>query len=168
MEKEIVIKPNYFFWDYFKVNLFIHVNKVSYYIIIPLSFIFILLDIYYINIGQKKVIEIFEFPSIVFLLLPLIIFLSVYRITKHSLSNKKLKEDIKIIITYQNLKYQGDTFNIKYNWDDFIKIKETKNWFLFYINKKQAQVIRKKDLHDNELNELKEILNSLNVKKCFK
>ena len=159
MEKEIVIKPNYVFWDYFKINLFIYVNKMSYYIIISLSFIFILFDIYYINTGQKKLIEIFKFPSIVFLLLPLIIFLSVYRITKHSFSNKKLKEDIKIIINSQNIKYKGDTFNIKYNWYNFIKIKETKNWFLFYINKKQVQVIRKKDLTQDKLNFIKVIFN---------
>ena len=151
MENEIVIKPNYIFWDYFKINLYIFVNKISYYIIIPLSLIFIVLDIYYVNTGQKKIIELFEFPTIFFFLLPIIIFASVYRITKHSLSNKKLKENIKIIIDSENVDYQGETFNIKYNWADFIKIKETKNWFLFFINKKQAQVIRKKDLTNEQL-----------------
>ena len=158
MDNGIIIRPNYIFWDYFKINFYILVNKLSYYIIIPFSFIFISLDIYYINTGQKKAIELIEFPSIVFLLLPFIIFLSVYRITKHSLSNKKLKEDIKIIINSQYVDYQGETFNIKYSWADFLKLKETKNWFLFYVNKKQAQVIRKKDLNDEQLVYVQQIL----------
>ena len=168
MEQEIVIKPNYVFWDYFKINLYIIVNKISYYILIPISAIIIFLNIYWIVIGEKNVIEMFEFPFLVFLLLPFVIFLSVYRITKFSLSNKKLSEEINIIINQQFIDYKGETFNIKYNWTDFLKFKETKNWFLFYFNKRQAQVIRKKDLNENQLIELKELFNSLKIKKSLK
>jgi hypothetical protein len=46
----------------------------------------------------------------------------------------------------------------------FLEIK----WFLIYIDKKHAKVIRKADLKDNQYNELKELFSSLPIKKSLK
>ena len=48
------------------------------------------------------------------------------------------------------------------------KVVEKKEWFLIYIEKNTAKVIRKADIKDNQYNELKELFNSLNIKKSLK
>ena len=57
---------------------------------------------------------------------------------------------------------------MKYFWKDIFKIEEKNDWFLIYITKDMAKVIRKADLKDNQYNELKELFNSLNIKKSLK
>ena len=57
MEKEIIVKPNFIFKDYFKINLYLLVNKPYYYIIGPLSILFLSFDIHQIYINEKKLIE---------------------------------------------------------------------------------------------------------------
>ncbi|BDB53781.1 hypothetical protein GENT5_00860 [Flavobacterium ammoniigenes] len=168
MDKEIIIKPNFVFKDYFKANLFLALNKPYYYIMLPTILFFLCFDLFYISQGSKKIIELLYFPDVVFILLPLIILLSVYKLTKTRLSNVKLKENIFIKFNTEYLEDVGDSFNMKYFWKDIFKILEKKEWFLIYIDKKCAKVIRKADLNDNQYNELKELFDSLNIKKSLK
>lgn len=168
MEKEIIIKPNFVFKDYFKINLYLLINKSYYYIILPLCFTFLSFDIYQINRGTKNLVDLIHFPDVVFILLPIIILWSAFRITKIRLSNIKLKENVYIKFNNEYLEDVGESFNMKYFWKDIFKIEEKKNWFLIYIDKKCAKVIRKADLKDNQCNELKELFNSLNIKKSLK
>jgi hypothetical protein len=168
MEKEIVIKPHFVFKDYFKANLFFALNKPFYYIMLPASFFFLCFDIYYMNQGSKRFIELLYFPDVVFILLPIIILISVFKLTKARLSNIKLKENITIKFNNEFLEDVGESFNMKYFWKDIFKIVEKREWFLIYIDKKCAKVIRKADLKDNQYNELKELFNSLNIKKSLK
>jgi hypothetical protein len=168
MEKEIVIKPNFVFKDYFKTNLFLALNKPFYYIILPTSFFFLCFDIYYMTQGSKSFIELLYFPDIVFILLPIIILFSVFKLTKARLSNVKLKENIFIKFNNEYLEDVGESFYMKYFWKDIFKIEEKKDWFLIYIDKKCAKIIRKTDLKDNQYLELKALFNSLNIKKSLK
>jgi len=57
---------------------------------------------------------------------------------------------------------------MKYFWKDIFKIVEKNDWFLIYITKNMAKVIRKADLKDNQYKELKELFGSLNIKKSLK
>lgn len=168
MDKEIIIKPNFIFKDYFKANLFLALNKPFYYIMLPLSLFFLLFDLYQISKGSKKIIVLIDFPDLIFILLPLMILFSVYKQTKTRLSNVKLKENIFIKFNTEYLEDNGESFNLKYFWKDIFKIVEKKEWFLIYIDKKQAKVIRKADLKDNQYNELKELFSSLPIKKSLK
>ncbi|WP_396155960.1 YcxB family protein [Flavobacterium sp.] len=47
-------------------------------------------------------------------------------------------------------------------------MKETKKWFLIYQKKNTALPIIKTDLKDNQYNEIKELFNSINIKKSLK
>ena len=96
------------------------------------------------------------------------ILFSVYKLTQTRLSNVKLKENIFIKFNTQYLENVGDSFNMKYFWKDIFKIVERKEWFLIYIDKKCAKVIRKADLKYNQYNELKELFSSLHIKKSLK
>ncbi|MFM7018659.1 YcxB family protein [Flavobacterium sp.] len=168
MEKEIIVKPNFIFKDYFKINLYLLVNKPYYYIIGPLSILFLSFDIHLIYPNEKKLIELLFFPDVCFLALPLLIIWAAYSITKSRLSNKKLEENIYIKFNSECIEDVGESFNMKYYWREIFKIVEKENWFLIYLNKKSAKVIRKADLVENQYNELKELFNSLNIKKSLK
>lgn len=168
MEKEIVIKPSFVFKDYFRANLFLALNKPFNYIIIPLSFFFLGFDIYEMIKGSKMFIELFYFPDVIFILLPIIILISVFKLTKARLSNVKLKENIFIKFNNEYVEDVGESFNMKYFWKDIFKITEKNDWFLIYLDKKCAKVIRKADLKDNQYKELKELFSSLNIKKSLK
>jgi hypothetical protein len=48
------------------------------------------------------------------------------------------------------------------------QIKETKSWLLIYVQKNSAFPIIKSELKNNEYNELKELFNSIDIKKSLK
>ncbi|WP_394759347.1 YcxB family protein [Flavobacterium sp.] len=118
--------------------------------------------------GSKSFIELFYFPDLIFILLPIVVLFSTFSITKTRLSNIKLKENIFIKFNNEYIEDVGESFNMKYYWKDIYKLVEKNDWFLIYIDKKCAKVIRKDDLKDNQYNELKELFNSLNIKKSLK
>ena len=168
MDKEIIVKPHFVFKDYFRANLFLAVNKPFFYIIFLLTVFFLSFDIYYMIQGSKSFIELLYFPDAIFSLLPIIIVFTVFKQTKARLSYVKLKENIFIKFNNEYLEDVGESFNMKYFWKDIFKIVEKKDWFLIYIDKKCAKIIRKADLKDNQYNEVKELFSSLNIKKSLK
>jgi hypothetical protein len=167
MEKEIVIKPHFVFKDYFKVYLYLFFGKMIFKLIFIFYFILILTFIYDYGIRSLNLIELAS-SSYLLLIFPIALIFAIYRYTKKTLSNKKLKEKITIRFNIEYLEDVGETFNMKYFWKDIFKLVEKKEWFLIYVTKDVAKVIRKADLKDNQYNELKELFNSLNIKKSLK
>lgn len=146
------------FWDYFRIYLYISIRKLFVILMLFSSIYFVLTDVVKIINNEKQWLELIDFPSLIFLLLPLVLILSTYRLTEQTLSNKKLKENITIHIDEAKIQYEGESFHNEYKWKDLVKIKETKNWFLLYVNKNFAQVIRKKDLSTNQVIDLRTII----------
>ncbi len=168
MEKEIIIKPSFLFKDYFKVNLYEYWNRPSFKIISIAISITIILNIINFSLHETSLEEIFSSSFLFILLYPLAIIFSVYRYTKKILSSPKLKEKISISFNSNYLEDMGESFNMKYYWKDLKKIIEKKEWFLIYVEKNCPKVIRKADLKDNQYNELKQLFNSLDIKKSLK
>ncbi|WP_460573999.1 YcxB family protein [Flavobacterium koreense] len=112
--------------------------------------------------------ELFSASYLFLLLFPIALIFAIYRFTKKTLSNIKLKENINIKFNSESFEDIGETFNMKYFWKDIFKIVEKRDWFLIYITNDVAKVIRKADLKDNQYNELKELFGSLNIKKSLK
>ena len=167
MEREIRIKPKYKLKEYFKVNLYLAFSTFTYKVFS--IFILVMLIVMLVNIllvNTNKIL--FEPVHLIIFLYPLIALYLIYFRTKKSLQNPKLKEAIKMKFNDSFFEEIGESYNIKYNWKELYKIKETNKWFLIFIQKKQAKVIIKSDLEDNQYNELKELLSSLNIKKSLK
>ena len=87
---------------------------------------------------------------------------------KNLLTNKKNFETQKITLTRNSYIQQGETFRVENFWNEIYKIKETKEWFLIYLKKNIAFPIIKSDLLNNQYLELKELFNSLSIKKSLK
>ena len=121
----------------------------------------------FVNFNNIEISLIETITSILVIPLFLSFFIfSIFRKTKKSiLENPRLKENIIYIINNKSFQEKGDSFDLKYFWENIKKIVEEKDFFLIYVAKNNAIVIKKTDLKDNQYIELKELFNSLNIKK---
>lgn len=168
MEKDIIIKPKFELNEYFKANLYLAFSSSSYKILFAiLTFAFFSTIIINFCVNTNTSLT-FEYIYLFFFIYPIIIILSIYNRTKLSLKNKKLKESIIYKLNKISFEEIGETFNIKYNWEEIFKVKETNKWFIIYIQKRIAKIIIKKNLTTQETIDLKELFNSINIKKSLK
>jgi hypothetical protein len=172
MDKEIVIKPKYELKEYFKVSLYVTLRHPLY-IVLMIFFGLMTLSVLALLIlgilgGVNNFLSLFDPVYIVLIIWPALVVYFTYIKTKKALESPRLKEDITIKYTNNFFQETGETFDIKYYWKDIKKIIETKKWFLIYIQSNQAKVIIKKDLNQNEYNDLKKLFNSLTIKKSLK
>lgn len=168
MGKEIILKPKFLFKDYFKANLYFQLSRPLTLIVLITMFLlgtfcslaFLLDD----DMGFWEYLNTI-FPFFIF---PFILVLISYLNTKRTLSDPKLKENIEFNLNENHIEEVGESFRMKYNWSEILKIKERKEFFLIYISKRYAKVISKSDLKDNQYNDLKELFKSLDIKKSLK
>lgn len=64
----------------------------------------------------------------------------------------------------ETIRIQGETFDSTNKWTHFMKIKETKNFFLFYHGR-VATFLHKKMFNNIELNEFRKFIQSLDIPK---
>jgi hypothetical protein len=69
------------------------------------------------------------------------------------------------ILTNDAIQIFGESANSTQKWNNFIKIKETKNFFLLYQNKAIATLIDKWKMNDQEVVSFRKFTQSLDLKK---
>ncbi|PIF33049.1 YcxB-like protein [Flavobacterium sp. 9] len=172
MEKEIIIE--------YKPNTDTLV-KVSKYLLLRMRFVKFIIFIFFFvllqNIALSATQSVTNIKWDFFDLLPFgmvilvwitVYFLTMYSIKKNILKNKKNLESQKITITKDSFTQEAESFKIENFWKESFQIKETKDWFLIYLNKTSALPIIKEDLKENQYNELKQLFNSIDIKKSLK
>ena len=168
MEKEIVIKPNFAVSDFFKLNLFLYVTSIGFFIFLIIEILILSFFTYNFIIGKFELFDILLIYFISLILYPMFICLMKYIQTKRSLEDPRLKENITFKFNKEQLEDIGESYSRKFKYSELLKIKETKGFFLIYITKQMIKPIIKADLKDNQYNELKELFNSLKIKKSLK
>ncbi len=168
MVKEIIIKPSFDVNSTIKVTLHVlfgdNKSKIIFFLILFGVSSNIISNII---LNKKQEIDIYSFLMVIFFLTS-IIFFSYRGIKKKLLSNPRLKENIFYILNNEYFQEKGDSFEIKHYWKNIVKVVEKKDFFLIYIAKNAALFIRKIDLKENQYDELKELFNSLDIKKSLK
>ena len=165
MENQIVIKPTFDAKSVFLASLAVGVSyKIIIYFIIVFGFSMFNLH----NQGIANFAVFLPFSIVIILVLGAILFSTYLRSKKHINDNPKLKEDITYVLNRDFFYEKGETFEIKYFWNEVFKVTEKKEFFLIYIKKNVAKIIKKSDLKDNQYNELKSLFNSLDIKKSLK
>lgn len=166
MVKEIIIKPSFDEKSIFKGTLYIY-GKKGYIIYLSLLIIILLVNIYNSDFSSNWTNWL---PFLI--IFPSVIFYSIYKFysaSKKQISeNPRLKEEINYLLNDEFLQEKGETFEVKHFWKNMFQIVEKKDMFLIYSTKNRAILIKKADLKDNQYNELKELFNSLNIKKSLK
>ncbi|HMG83111.1 MAG TPA: YcxB family protein [Ferruginibacter sp.] len=62
------------------------------------------------------------------------------------------------------LSIKGESFNSEFSWDKIYKVSQTKNWVFIWQNKTFANAIPKHDIWEEQIDELKAILETHHVK----
>ena len=91
-----------------------------------------------------------------------------YILAKRALDNPKIKEEIKIHLNNSFYEEVGETLRIKFSWNEFSKIIETKKAYLLFQSTNNARIIIKENLNNEQLNDLALLFKSLNIKKSLK
>jgi hypothetical protein len=172
MNKEIVINNNFSTKSYTKAALNVVLPKWLFWVSV------ILYSILFINGIRMLIIEMFsnQFTSnnlmkteIYAIFFPLFL----YFVFSQSIKNKlkkdlENKENICYILNNDFFEIKGDSFITSHSWKDLLRINEVKDFFLVFITKNSFLIINKSDLRENQYNELKELFNSLDIKKSLK
>lgn len=165
MENQITIKPSFDSKSIFWASLAMGAN---YRIIIYFIIILVFAAFKFSQVGLSSYTDLIPFVIVFPLVLGALLF-GIYKKSKQQITdNPKIKEDITYIVTNDYFYEKGESFEIKYFWKDVFKVAEKKDFFLIYIKKNVAKIIKKSDLKDNQYNELKALLNSLQIKKSLK
>ena len=78
-------------------------------------------------------------------------------------SHARLQEPITYNFTYEKLIISGESFSAEKDWNKIYKIHELKSWFLLYDNNHVFNLISKKNMSPEEINELRAILYSVTI-----
>jgi hypothetical protein len=127
-------------------------------------------DTHVVRHVQQKETSFLDFLPLIFVgaYLYFIFFRRGSRLKSRLASNPKNLENQELIFNSESFTQIGETFNIKYPWNQIVKIKETKDWFLIYLTKTTAFPITKIELRGNQYYELIALFNSLDIKKNLK
>lgn len=173
MDKEIKIEYQPNIDNLMKVSkyLLLNIRFVKYF---PIAFIVLfLISKLPLLINSNEIVEEKSYLNdlltycFIIILWVFIYFRTLSSMKKNILSNKKNNEFQIITLNEKSYLQEGETFKIENFWNETYQIKENKNWFLIYPKKNTAFPILKADLKDNQYNELKELFNSLNIKKSL-
>jgi hypothetical protein len=174
MEKEITIEYTPNIEALMKVSKYL-ILRIRFVKFIPIVLLFLLyptvLKAFGVGLGLK------EENSLLSDLLPIIVVIGIWvglyfnmlsTMKKNILNNKRNFETQKIVFNTTSYTQGATTFKVENFWSETYQIKETQDWFLIYPRKNTAFPITKTDLKDNQYKELKELFNSLNIKKSLK
>lgn len=99
------------------------------------------------------------------LIVATVILLSVIQIKKQYKNNKILNEYLTYRLTNEQLEITGETINSSLKWGHFYKMKEIRNFYLFYPGNNVAVILDKRMFAVSDLRELWEFLRSLNIQR---
>lgn len=167
MNNEIIIKPKFPLEETIKAQLKFYYNGWPFKRLV--IYLIIMLIILGISLFTDKEIDAYLIAG-PFVFLALIIFShfsTKKRIRKAIEKNPRLKEDVTFIFNQNEFIEKGETFQVNHKWSEYEKIKEVKEYFFLYLNKKSAILLKKEDFK-NELNLFKELMLAVPIKTDFK
>ncbi|HTB52414.1 MAG TPA: YcxB family protein [Ferruginibacter sp.] len=92
---------------------------------------------------------------------PIIIYINV----KRSFASNKRSGEL-VIYTFGNdyLSIKGESFSTELSWDKIYKVTQSKNWVFIWQNKGFANILSKQDIWEEQIDQLKVILQHHKVK----
>lgn len=104
-------------------------------------------------------------PVILLPVFALLVWIGIRRAAKTTYEkNKRFFTGVTYTFGYDSLIAEGENFTTAYNWDEFVKIKETDNWYLLYRQKIQAVPIKKSSFNADQKEEVNRLFRSLQSK----
>lgn len=88
---------------------------------------------------------------------PILIYFSA---KKNYMSNGRISETIIYEFDAENILITGESFNSRLSWDKIYSVTENKDWILIWQSRQGANVLQKRDFKNEDLQLLKDIVNS--------
>ena len=146
--------------DFINVNFVLWFKKRSIKILIGIYHFFLLSSLISLASSTTGVFQV-VFPLLFMTAVPVLIYFSAKR---NYGSNKRVSEAIEYKFDKDALIVTGESLNSQLSWDKIYKVTQTRNWLLIWQNAQVANVIPKRDVWQSHLDDLKDILNTYNVK----
>ena len=162
MEREIVINQSLSEEKLLKASTQILLSgRIFIYLLI--LFIVILLNTIGSTYINEEVIDVFSFfqCAIPFIVAVIVFYAVKKAVRKNYKKNTRYFLNVTLSFTDDTFKTEGKDFQNSMPWGNYKKIKETKDWFLIYMNQNQAQMVDKTALSEQQIQELKILFRTL-------
>ena len=148
--------------DYVSANLALRYSRIATKLITAFGIIAMLYIAYlFIQDPEQLDYTLFIFPFI-FICFPLISTVLMSRVNYKS--NGRAGEPMEYIFGDDALTIKGESFMTKFTWDKIYKVTNTSNWIFIWQGRQFANLIPKKNFTENDISELKTILDLHQVK----
>lgn len=162
----MIIKTKIEFNEYLKLMFFLTYRKGWYIFLSVIGVVFFVnstlsfTEIFKVNstIDNDNTLSEFVFGILIVFLLPFLMYL---RFKSTYFSNARIQEPIVYEFLNDQMKITGESFNSEADWSKTNKIEETRKWFLIYESKLSAHLIPKRNLSQEQIIDLRKILEAL-------
>jgi hypothetical protein len=158
----MTIKTQLSLKDYIKGNLALLYTKWNMKLILGMAGFVFLVSIFQLFTSSK-----YDSGSgiiISILMITWIPLLTYFSARKNYSSNARASERIDYIMQEDALAINGESFNSTLSWDKIYKVSKTKNWILIWQSRQSANLIPRRNVTENEIASLKNILAKYQVK----
>ncbi len=148
--------------DFINANFVLLFSKVSTKIFIGIGtfYLFLIISLLILDTRHSDITQIIV-PICLILGLPV---LTYFGAKKNYSTNQRISENIEYRFDKDYLSTIGESFNSQASWDKIYKVTQSKNWVFIWHNRQIANPIPKRDIWEEQISELKNLLDSHNVK----
>lgn len=171
MNQSLEITSKIRFKDALRYNFYVAYSTTINRIFCVLSIISMVMFIYNMAQGvvslDQRVTQSFPLlvaPFIFFIMIPI----RVWKATGELINSEVLKDEVKYIFTNEKVVLNTSKGEADIQWDQYVRIVETKWDFRLFMDKVQAQIIPKYSLNQNEIKNLRNIIESAVDKRIIK
>ena len=165
MEKEVTIKQSLNTATLAKAMTYIlFTSPIAYlyciiYVVFLLNFLLTISNPFNLPDGGP---DSFSTPLAAFTIAPLFFLIMRNFFAKKAIEkNSRFYTNVLYTFSTKSFRKEGEGFNIVLKWNEIKKIKESKEWFLLYVNSQQAHIVDKSQLSPGQKDELKDTFKSV-------
>lgn len=159
------LKADVTFRQYLKLLFSLAYEKPVMRVLLALAGLVILWIVFHwLNLLNLPKPEIYQYITLLLILViqPLGIF---YMIRRNYYSSNLLKESLQMELSDNDVKITGETFYMEILWSKVYRVDERDKWFLIYLNNLSAILISKRELSDEKIDHIRNILKAVPTSK---
>jgi hypothetical protein len=159
------LKADVTFRQYLKLLFSLAYEKPVMRVLLALAGLVILWIVFHwLNLLNLPKPEIYQYITLLLILViqPLGIF---YMIRRNYYSSNLLKESLQMELSDNDVKITGETFYMEILWSKVYRVDERDKWFLIYLNNLSAILISKRELSDEKIDRIRNILKAVPTSK---
>ena len=148
--------------DYINATMVLLYKKPGTIVITVIGVLFFVLTIVLIVMDSPgSSVKDFIAPICIMAALPVV---SAITARRNYATNPRVGEQVEYVFDQDYLKVNGQSYNSQLSWDKIYKVTQSKNWIFIWHNRQMANPISKRDIWEEQQEELKRLLDLHRVK----